>query len=129
MAILVPRVWTKFFSMRQLLMIIYGWLIIGYLIASIMTSEVSYITVFLLTTIVSWPYQVIYNQHIMSQAQPHEVGELSGTLGSVSNIAMIIGPLIGGTLLQYHINIHRWSIIFIIAAIWMMRHYLSISRW
>jgi hypothetical protein len=24
MAILVPRVWTKFFSMRQLLMIIYG---------------------------------------------------------------------------------------------------------
>lgn len=107
MAILVPHVWTRFFSRRQLLIIIYSGLIIGYALASHMGSEISYMAVFLLTTIVSGPSQVIYNQHIMSQATPDEVGELSGALGSISSIAMIIGPLIGGALLHYHINIHR----------------------
>ncbi len=58
-------------------------------------------------SILSGPYQVIYNRHTMSQAQPHEIGELSGAMSSLTSIGMILAPLIGGLLLHYHINIHR----------------------
>jgi MFS family permease len=120
MALLVPHFRTKYFSTTTILKISFSSLVIGYILLWFIASEISYLVVFFLTVILSWAYGVLYNVHIMSQAAPDEVGEMSWMFGSIQSLAMIFGPLFGWILLESQLNMHWWSLFFVVVAIYLM---------
>jgi hypothetical protein len=79
---------------------------------------------FYITILFGNAYFVIYNRKIMSYAQPHEIGEVSGMLGGLQSAFMFVGPLIGGLLLNYHIDIFFATVICVIlSGIVMLREF------
>jgi DHA1 family tetracycline resistance protein-like MFS transporter len=120
MALFVPHFWTKYFSTTTIIKISFSSLVVGYLLLWFIASELSYLLTFFLTVLLSWAYGVLYNVHIMSQAAPGEVWEMSWMFGSIQSLAMIFGPLFGWLLLESTLNMHRGSLFFVVIAIVLM---------
>lgn len=60
----------------------------------------------------------------MSTAHDNERGETPGMLAGLQSAFMFVGPLIGGLLLQYHINIFFATVICtILSGIVMLREF------
>jgi MFS family permease len=101
-------------------------MIFGYIVVSMMTTELHYIGIFYLMIFLSGAYGIVYNVQIMSQAEPDEIGEMSGMFGSLHSLTMVIGPLVAGMLLESTFNLHRGAVVcFIIGAIIILPHILN----
>lgn len=107
MALLVPKFWTRHRSNHHLLVWSFTVMSIGYGISWLLTTESSYVLWFYVTVLLGGMRWVLYNTEIMKDGLPHETGRLSGMMGSLQSLTMVIGPLIGGFVLSQDINIHR----------------------
>jgi hypothetical protein len=90
MAILVPRVWMKKLHTSHILIINFLALIIGYSIMGIIQQELLYVMAFYVTIILSGAWGIVYNIRILEHATPNETGELSGMMGSMQSLYMIV---------------------------------------
>ena len=60
----------------------------------------------------------------MGTAHDNDRGEISGMMSGLQSAFMFVGPLIGGLLLQYHINIFYATVIFtILSGVVMLREF------
>lgn len=121
--VLIPKFWMKTFSHKALVILCHVALIIGYGLTGLSTSLLPFLVFFYLTTLFGSIYSVVYNVIVMGHADPKEVGEISGMIGGAQSLFMFVGPLIGGLLLQWHINIYAGSIVcFALSAAVMIRY-------
>ena len=89
-----------------------------------MNNEVAFLLLFYITILFGNAYFVIYNTKIMSTAQPNERGEISGMISGLQSAFMFVGPLIGGLLLQYHINIFFGTVVCVLlSGVVMLREF------
>ncbi len=130
MGILIPKFWTKKFSTRALLILVFSCMIVGYTLLGLMQTELSYIiTLYTLMFLIN-AYGVVYNVYIMSHAHKKEVGELSWMLWSLQSLFMVIGPIVGWFLLEADINIHWWALVFFaIGIIIMIKPLVALPKW
>ena len=121
---LIPNFWLKKFSADTVNVINHISLILWYFLVGLSTNEFSYLILFYLTIFFGNAYFVIYNTKILSTAHENDRGEISGMMAGLQSAFMFVGPLIGGLLLQYHINIFYATVIFtILSAVVMLREF------
>ncbi|MCK9272858.1 MFS transporter [Candidatus Gracilibacteria bacterium] len=115
--LLMGRFWLKKFNSNQLIFIINISLLIFYLLLTIV--EPLYLFVGLLILLL--PFRAllnpVYQSEIIEYTEVHKRGEIMGVLTSLQSLAMFIGPLLGGLLLEKNISIFGFSAIFIIISI------------
>lgn len=120
---LVPNFWMKKFSHNSLIILSHIVLIIGYALVGSAKSVPVFLALYYLTVLMGNTYMVVYNIEIMSKAERTEIGEVSGMLGGAQSLFMFIGPLIGGLLLNAHINIFWGGVVcFALSAAVMTRY-------
>lgn len=121
---LIPNFWLKKFDVDTLNIINHVSLVLWYGLVGLMDNEFAFLLLFYITILFGNAYFVIYNTKIMSTAHDNERGEISGMLAWLQSIFMFVWPLVGGLLLQYHINIFRATVIFtILSGIVMLREF------
>ncbi len=120
MAVLVPKFWRKVFTTRGLLIRIFGAMLLGFMLLSLMQTEISYILTLYVMMLCSGAYGVVYNIYIMSHAQKNEIGEISGMMWSLQSLFMVIWPVIWWVMLETDLNIHRGSFMFVLIALIIM---------
>lgn len=126
MGYLIRNFWLKKFSADTVNVINHIALILWYLLVWLSTNEFSFILLFYLTILFGNAYFVIYNTKIMSKAHPDEIGEISGMMWWLQSAFMFIGPLIGGLLLNYHVNIFFGTVVCVIlSGVVMLREFRS----
>ncbi len=124
MGYLIPNFRLKKFSADTVNIVNHISLAVWYLLVGLSTNEFTFMILFYITILFGNAYFVIYNRKIMSYAQPHEIGEVSGMLGGLQSAFMFVGPLIGGLLLNYHIDIFFATVICVIlSGIVMLREF------
>lgn len=123
MWLLVPKFWTRYFSNRTLILFAHLVMIVWYIGIWLSHNATMFVTLFYAVTLLSSYYNPIYNVQIMSKAQPHEIGELSGMLWGTQSLLMFIWPLIGGALLAAGYNIFYGATICVVASLAVMVRY------
>jgi len=124
MAVFVPRFRTKHFSNTTLFIFNFLVYIVGLFLVSSMVTEMTYMLLFYVMSLLWGVYSVLYNVEVMSHAKTGEIGELSGMFGSLQSMTMVLGPLIAGILLESTINMHWWAAGFYILAACILFPYL-----
>lgn len=120
---LVPKFWTKRFTIHQLIIWSHIVLILWYWILWFINAYTPFILLYYSIVVLWWIYMPVYNIQIMSQAKADEIGELSGMLGGAQSLFMFIGPLLWWLLLTYGGNIFWW------AAVCFMLSWLVLFKW
>ena len=128
LAVLMPKFWSKKFTNQQLLIRCFLWLVWWYTVLIYINTELSYILLYYLVVFMSGTHSVIFNIEIMSQANEWEVWELSGMLASLQSVFMIFGPLLGGIMLTWAINIHIWAVVFSIIGAGIMWYHIYTKK-
>ncbi|MFA5917726.1 MAG: MFS transporter [Candidatus Gracilibacteria bacterium] len=104
-AIFLKHFWLKYFSVDKLLYIIN----FGTFTVYVLLSLIHPLYLFLGTFLLLIPFQSIlnpvYQTEIMEHALENERGEVSGVIASIQSMAMFVGPLIGGLLLEKNIDV------------------------
>lgn len=123
MSVLVPKFWLKHFSLKKIIWIAHMVLMVGYLLVGLSNNLYMFLTLFYITIALGNSYAPVYNMEIMSKAKPTEIGEISGMLGGAQSLFMFFGPMIGGALLLYHVNIFLGAVVAIVASLVVMTRY------
>ncbi len=115
MAILLPKFWLPRFSTRSLLAIAHVWLfatMVGLTYNNILPVDNLYVflVLFMIAALFSSLYGPVYQGEMLAHNEPGRTGELTGVFSSLQTLTMVIGPLIGGLILDFHLPL------FIVAA-------------
>ncbi len=121
---LIPKFWLKKFTIDSLNILNHVSLILWYFLVGISSNEMAFLLLFYITIFFWNAYFVTYNTKIMWTAHDNDRGEISGMMSGLQSAFMFVGPLIGGLLLQYHINIFYATVIFtILSGVVMLREF------
>lgn len=101
--LLLNKFWTKYFTNRQLEMIMFIITVIGLVLASSQHLLLFYASLPFVGTSQA-VYRVVVANEAISKVDPTMKGEIMGTIASVMTAAMVISPIAGGALFEMNIS-------------------------
>jgi MFS family permease len=101
--LLLNKFWTKYFTNRQLEMIMFIITVIGLVLASSQHLILFYASLPFVGTSQA-VYRVVVANEAISRVEPTMKGEIMGTIASVMTAAMVISPIAGGALFEMNIS-------------------------
>lgn len=121
-AILIKKVWLKYFSPIKLNLWILLPFAVGYFVMGL-PYKIFFIVGILITSFGHSIYRVTMMSQTMSNTDKTEQGEVMGVMASLMSLSMIIGPIIGGFVYNYGLSLPFYTagLILLIAFIVMLK--------
>ena len=101
--VLLHRVWTKYFSNRQLEKIMFAITAVGLTLAATQNVILFFLALPFIGTSQA-VYRVVVANEAIGRVQPTMKGEIMGMIASFNTAAMVISPILGGILFEYNIS-------------------------
>lgn len=123
-AFLLKKVWLKYFSLKNLFIIVNVVIFILFIILSFLNYFPIFIVVFYIMVLFAWIVNPIYAWEIVESTKEHDRWEIMWVLGSLQSISMFIWPSISWILIDKNISIFIWwALIIFINIIFLKKIY------
>ena len=110
LAICVPHIWKKYFTLRQCMIILHSVGLIWYMMLASTQSEVFFCIIYYITMVGTGIYNPIYNTAIMQSTNPNDIGEVSGMMGGLHSVWMMLWAICAWLLFLTQTNIFYGSL-------------------
>lgn len=107
-AFLIKKVWLKYFSLKNLFIIVNIAIFILFIILSFLNYFPVFLVVFYTMVLFAWVVNPIYAWEIVESTKEHDRWEIMWVLGSLQSISMFIWPSISWILIDKNISIFIW---------------------
>ncbi len=107
-AFLLKKVWLKYFSLKNLFIIVNVAIFILFVILSFLNYFPIFLIVFYIMVLFAWVVNPIYAWEIVESTKEHDRWEIMWVLASLQSISMFIWPSVSWILIDKNISIFIW---------------------